>query len=425
MTGKLHHRYGGSTAANWLHCPGWRALVDACPEKPSSRFADEGTLAHDWAAWLLETSLETGVREPASKYVGSVLDAKLTTRILTAEMAQAIQVYLEAVWEEIDRSKDAKVYIEKDVKLRSEADAGGTPDCYIYHPPLKRLAVFDYKHGEGVFVPVTDNLQIKDYTLCILDSHTGWDVEEIEHVIVQPRSKDSDQPVRRVTWVEAGDGKTTIADFRDWVNTALELSENVCSGKDKPTYCVGDWCRWCAAAPWCPAKQAEALRGFEGLVIDDEIDADKTPLPAHLSDEQLAAIVDRLEALVAYANQCQQILEARLLEGNPVPGWKVVDKKGRRSWISDQKRVCADLGILYDITEDEASPRKLRPFTEIEPLLKSYGASKKEIEAFKNAHTRKDSSGQTIARESDPRPAVNAAERSFGSVDTSGFDEND
>jgi hypothetical protein len=46
---------GGSTAKRVINCPGSVALVQKMPPKPSSSYADEGTLLLDTIADHLET----------------------------------------------------------------------------------------------------------------------------------------------------------------------------------------------------------------------------------------------------------------------------------------------------------------------------------------------------------------------------------
>src|SRR5512137_2089806 len=49
---------GGSTAKRVIACPGSVALVDKMPPKPSSKYADEGTLLHDAIAQVLESDVD-------------------------------------------------------------------------------------------------------------------------------------------------------------------------------------------------------------------------------------------------------------------------------------------------------------------------------------------------------------------------------
>ncbi len=59
---------GGSTAKRVMACPGSVKLVQQMPEKPSSKYADEGTLLHNVIAEILTTD-----RTPES-YLGTVYE---------------------------------------------------------------------------------------------------------------------------------------------------------------------------------------------------------------------------------------------------------------------------------------------------------------------------------------------------------------
>ena len=116
----------------------------------------------------------------------------------------------------------------------------------------------------------------------------------------------------------------------------------------------------------------------------------------------------------------QEYVEGLLLSGASVPGWKVVEKIGRAKWVSDEEKIAGTLSLFYDIPEDLVRPRRLTTIGDVTKLLKAAGATKPEIDTFLMDNTIKESSGLTVAPESDRRPAVNAAERAFGDVNLSG-----
>ena len=49
---------GGSTAKRVIGCPGSVALCATMPPKPSSKYADEGTLLHDAIAQVLDKNVK-------------------------------------------------------------------------------------------------------------------------------------------------------------------------------------------------------------------------------------------------------------------------------------------------------------------------------------------------------------------------------
>lgn len=404
-----HSRFGGSSAYRWMNCPGSVALLGTVPAKPSSKYAEEGTLAHEFAAYMLAN----GERD-ISSYIGATLGAKVGATPLTQEMAEAIQVYLDAVWAEFDRSPDAEFYVEKGFVLEVEsADQGevfGTNDAMVYHPSTGRLVVFDYKHGQGVSVSAEDNPQLKFYAAGAVFSN-DWKLSEVVLTIVQPRARDA----------------IDLGAVREWPMDAIELLEfkgeiraAITCAKSPSARCIaGTWCdkTFCDARTACPAYQAMQLAGTGFETVDlATVDTADLPEPKTLTPERLSQIVEGASRLQAWVNQCQEYLEALLMGGTAVPGWKVVEKIGRARWISNEETVAAELAMLYDLDEDLIRPRKLTTITEVEKLMKQAGASKVEIDNFKLQNTLKESSGPTIAPNSDKRPAINLAELSFGSV---------
>lgn len=402
-----HSKYGGSVIGRVIACPGSVALCETVPAKGSSSYAEEGTLAHGFAEYMLKNGDRT-----AADYIGATLDAKPDAKPLTDEMAAAIQVYLDSVWAEFDKTKDAELYVEKGFELEIDsAEPGevfGTNDAMVYHPSTGRLVVFDYKHGVGVSVTAEDNAQLKFYAAGAVFTN-DWQVNELVLTIVQPRARDVDEIGAVREWPF---DMVELLEFKAEVNAGI-----ICAKSPSAKLATGSWCRWCDAAVVCPAKQADAVSGFGDVQIDIEtISTEHLPDPKDLVPERLSKIVAGISILNAYANQCQEYLEALLMQGIEVPGWKVVEKIGRAKWITDEQAIAGNLEILFGLDEDLIRPRKLTTIGEVEKLLKGAGASKAEIDDFKLANTLKESSGLTIAQESDHRPAVNAAERAFGDV---------
>ena len=79
---------GGSTAKRVIACPGSAALVDTMPPKPSSSYADEGTLLHDTIASILERDVDP-YSMVGTTYVDSVLtEALVDDKLVPAHAAR-------------------------------------------------------------------------------------------------------------------------------------------------------------------------------------------------------------------------------------------------------------------------------------------------------------------------------------------------
>ena len=76
---------GGSTAKRVIACPGSVALVQQMPPKPSSKYADEGTLLHHAIAAVLETG------KPAQDFVGAEFNGlELTEDLVERKLLPAL-----------------------------------------------------------------------------------------------------------------------------------------------------------------------------------------------------------------------------------------------------------------------------------------------------------------------------------------------
>jgi hypothetical protein len=413
---RQHKRFGGSKCDRYMNCPGSIALGETVPERPASKYAVEGTVAHDLAEQCLRSKTH-----PAA-----FLGKEFQGVTVTLDMTDAIVTYLNEIETEMARSAGlCTVFIEQAFEIPLDSaepgEVGSINDCVIYHPSLKRLRVFEYKHGAGVFVDVEDNKQLKFAALGAVLKNPQWQVEEIICTVVQPRARDSDQPVRDWNF-----DVLELLEFRAELDAAVGRAKafaaaaqvkgfDLISSEGEP-FNPGSWCRWCPAADAgvCPARDRQALQAatldFASVV---EVTADALPKPSELDVERLAAVVQGLSVLTAWANQCQEYLEAMLLAGHEVPGWKVVDKLGRAKWVEDPARVSEYAELMHGV---DLTRQTLVTITEAEKILKAAGAAKDDIDAFKLQFTVKESSGRTIAPLSDRRPAIDVRASDFGSV---------
>jgi hypothetical protein len=167
----------------------------------------------------------------------------------------------------------------------------------------------------------------------------------------------------------------------------------------------------------CPAREAEALTAATLDFADvTEITAGALPDPRSFDAARLAQVLKGLQIVSAWQAQVQEYIEAIMLGGTPVPGFKVVEKIGRAKWVAADEDVASFAGMMFGVEEDAIRPRRLTTIGDAEKLLKQAGATKDQIDDFKMQFTLKESSGLTIAPESDRRPAVDAAQRDFGDV---------
>lgn len=419
---KAHSRFGGSVIGRVIACSGSPALCATVPERGSSSYADEGTFAHQ----LGEECLTAGLFDASQRIGDEITSPKLASKkVVTEEMAAAVQVYLDAVQEELGRSPSAVMEIEQRFALpiasAEEGEVFGANDCLVYHPSLGRLVVFDYKHGQGVSVSAEDNAQLKFYAAGAALSHPEWSIAELVLVIVQPRARDAEEqdiPGVKPWPMDTFELLEFVAEVEMAVAAAKAVDARLADSGPlaiRDALNPGSWCRWCDAAAVCPAKQEEVTASI-GIDFSDiaGISPKALPKPAEMDTARIGQLLNGLSVLDAWAAQVREFAFGLLQQGVPVPGFKLVDKIGRRKWIDNESEIAGYLEMVYGVENDDVYPRKLVTITEAERLIKAKipaadkAGRKEALDDLSLRFTLKDSSGQTMAPDTDRRDAVTA-----------------
>ena len=354
---------GGSTAKRVINCPGSVALVQKMPPKPSSEHADRGTLLHDAISEFLDQD-----GKPVTAWLGKTYkDQVLTQELLDEKLVVAL-----AALDEIDPKKELMYEVETRVGF-GDLLPGVFGSTDLVGRIGSRAIVLDWKFGDGVVVTAEENEQLMFYAAAAMrTAETAWAFEgadEIELIIVQP-------PVVR-RWVT---DKARIAQFeRDLVKAvkAAQLPDAKIQH--------GDHCRWCAAKPICPKMTGAVDRAL--ITTLKEIDVDT--LGRYLKNADL--LEDWIKDLRGLA---MQLLEKNL----PVPGYKLVQKQARRKWSDESKAKAAllELGLKESVVVE----------TSIMSPAQAEKALKKRFSELPEGLVKSESSGTTMAPESDPRPAI-------------------
>ncbi|MBU3748644.1 MAG: DUF2800 domain-containing protein, partial [Burkholderiaceae bacterium] len=145
----------------------------------------------------------------------------------------------------------------------------------------------------------------------------------------------------------------------------------------------GDHCRWCPAKPICPVMNGAVERLTK--IKHENLDRDEIGRLLHTA----AQFEDWIKDLRALAFEM-------LKHDTPVPGWKMVAKKGQREWRDEGDAI------------NWLKSQKINPL--LEPEMISPAQAEKLLKKIKTdlpeELVRVVSSGSTLAPESDPRPAV-------------------
>lgn len=374
----VHSELGASQMARWDACPGSVRLSRGLPNT-ASVYAAEGTAAHELAAFCLSKN--------SSPYaqIGNALKVEGMDFEVTEEMADAVGAYLMCVRGDFAEFPDRPTRLVEHRFHLKDVHEGlyGTADCVQMYPKQKLLRVYDYKHGAGVPVNVHDNKQLKYYALGALLS-TGMPAETVEIVIVQPRCKHPDGPVRRHS-MAAIDLMDFAADLLDAVHRT--------EAPDAPLS-AGEHCRWCKAAAICPELRDQAsARAKEDFRPEVKYDPDK-----------LAETLRWLPVFEGWVTSVREFAYAEAQRGNAIPGHKLVDKRATRKWKADDHTVAIELEKI-GLTESEVyQARKLNSPPQVEKILGKPKANAEKFAAIA-ALVVKQSSGTTLVPDTDPRDA--------------------
>ena len=354
---------GGSTAKRVINCPGSVALVNKMPPKPSSEHADRGTLLHDVISEFLDQD-----DKPITDWLGRTHEGQvLTQELLDEKLVVALELL-----DEIDPKKELMYEVETRVGFGDLLpDVFGSTD--LVGRIGDRAIVLDWKFGDGVVVTAEENEQLMFYAAAAMrTAETAWAFEgadEIELVIVQP-------PVVR-RWVT---DKARVAQFeRDLVKAVTAAQQPDAKIQH------GDHCRWCAAKPVCPKMTGAVDRALVTQLKEIDVDT----LGRYLKNADL--LEDWIKDLRGLA---MQILEKNL----PVPGYKLVQKRGQRQWVDEAK--AAEAMLALNFPRHEIYKEELLSPAQAEKVLK------KSKVALPDDLVKSVSSGTTMAPESDPRPAI-------------------
>jgi hypothetical protein len=383
----------------------------------SSVFAAEGTAAHELAAHCLLNGFD------ANRFDGYVIDITANdagrflkpgaplgdgnTRFeVDEEMADSVQTYLDYVRAEIDKAgKGAEWEVETRLDMRHvHPDIFGTGDTVLFVPKAKWLHIFDYKHGRGVVVEVEANPQLLTYATGVAHRFHNRQIEGITCHIVQPRAPHADGPIR--SWDA---DLVTLMEFEDTLAKAAKATED----PNAPRI-PGHWCNFCPGLPVCPEAREKATAAAcatfagEDAWVEDGIEkvaaGEVIALPPveMLKPGRLAQLLREAEFIISWAKSVQAFAHEQACSGNPIPGYKLVQKRAMRRW-RDEDEARAELAVIFD-EDDILTEPKLKSPAQLEKVC-----GKKRFEQIAEALVHKVSSGTNLVPVSDPRPAAKNA----------------
>lgn len=389
-----HANLSPSSAVRWLNCPGSVALDGAMPDK-SSKFADEGTAAHE----LAERALTSG--QPTAYFLGVYMDTDSGPIQVDDAMAEQVQKYVDYV-----RSIHGELLVEQRLSishLTGEDDAHGTSDSVIL--TADELIIVDLKYGMGHRVNAEKNQQLMIYALAALEAFSFMgDFKDVRMVIHQPRLDHVSEWVLPVAELLA---------FGEHVKTLAQaaLAYVGCSPLDVAAEALTpgeEQCRWCKAKATCPALASFVANTIADDFVDLEAAHDvAAKFTAGMEsvrvqeNTRLAALLAAAGLVDAWLKAVRSEAETRLHAGEQLPGFKLVQgKQGNRAWTDEDE--AEQILKSMRLKQEEMYTFKLISPTQAEKVLKD---SPKRWNRAKALIGQKPGS-PTVVPESDKRPAL-------------------
>lgn len=388
---RKHALLSASNAARWLACPPSARLEEkfkeTCGFQDSSVYAEEGTLAHEFA----EISLRMASGRISKVDYESALEALRGHELYSEEIEEQIEKYSAYVMEAFEHAKtivpDPVLFIEEKLDFSHIVEEGfGTGDSGIIADGI--MEVIDLKYGKGVKVEACENPQLKLYALGALRNYEMlYDIHTVRLTIVQPRIDNI------VSW------DISVKDLYKWAFEVVKpIAEKAYVGKGIQK--AGEHCKFCVVKAMCNtlAQRNIALAKHE---FKD---------PQLLTEKQLIDVYKQIPMLVDWANSVGEFLFNKALAGEKVEGYKLVEAPSRRRWTNEED-VQAKLKE-EGYTEEQFNTVKLKGISDIEKLV-----GKKNFPALMEGFVIKPQGNPILVPETDKRPeykSLEQAKQDFG-----------
>jgi Protein of unknown function (DUF2800) len=362
---------GGSSAGRAIACPWSIANRHLALPDTGSDFAREGTMLH--------AVIETFLKDHDGELV-DMIGLEVAGVTFTAEHVETVQTALDLFNEYADALEAEELDRPFTFKLEAKVSFGeAIPEAWGTADVVGRCGtvavVMDWKFGSGVEVQAEGSDQLLFYAAAARRTLPAvFEVAtEIGLVIIQPAFGRS---VWTVTHAE-------LDAFEHRLVLAIAAA-----GEENPPVTEGKHCRWCPVKHVCPLKQDTAERA---LVAATTL-ADMGPV-------MLGAWLDKVEQMEDFIRALRDLGHRSASAGQAPVGWKLAPKRATRKWVNES--VASDALVALGCSKSElfSAPALISP-AQVEKVLKP---RKLQIPADLITAV---SSGDTLVRDDDPRPAA-------------------
>lgn len=367
-----HALLSASSAHRWLLCPPSVRLTEDMEDRLSD-FAAQGTDAHELAEHKLKATLGMETEDPTEDLCW--YDAEME------ECTEAYAAYnLEVVSELKESCEDPLSLIEQEVDFSRWVPLGfGTADAI--HAGDGMLAIIDFKYGRGVEVSAERNPQMMLYALGALELiGCLYNIDRVRMCIFQPR-------LSNVSTYEMA-----VEELLAWAEGELAEKARL-AHEGKGDYASGEHCRFCRAKAVCRKRAEDNL----------EVARIEFAPPATLTDEEIAEVLGKADALASWAADVKEHALRQALSGKRWAGFKLVEGRSNRRYTDE-----AAVAEAVEAAGCDPFEKRLLGITAMTKLL-----GRKRFDELLSPYVEKPKGKPALVPETDRRKEITTAIQDF------------
>jgi hypothetical protein len=183
--------------------------------------------------------------------------------------------------------------------------------------------IIDYKSGRGAVDNAVENLQLR-CLVALLDESWGFTMDRITVAIIQPLAGPPSVAV-----YESSDIHSAIMEANGLMKEIQKVGQ--------PRTPSESACKYCKGKPYCSeARELAVAPPLSNVPVGTTPDA----IAATLTNQTLAAFLDRASQAEAVIEACRAEARRRLSEGDVIDGWTLKEGSVRES-ITDSEKVAS------------------------------------------------------------------------------------